>query len=118
VVVHLLVLGRVVSHQGTTCEQQVRTGGIETLIYEEVLLLPTEVRGDLLHCGIKVMANIHGSHVHSVQGTEEGSLIVECLTAVRDEDGGDTQGIVDDEHRRCGIPCRVTTGLEGRTDTT
>ena len=48
VVVHLLVLSRIVAHQGATRQQQVRTGGIEALVYKEILLLPTEVRSDLL----------------------------------------------------------------------
>ena len=97
-VVHLLVLGRVVSHEGTAREQQVRTCGIETLVDEEVLLLPTEVRGNLLYSGIKVMAYIGGCYVHGMEGAKQRSLIVECLTAVRDEYGGDTECIVDDEY--------------------
>ena len=43
VVVHLLVLGRVVTHQGAACQQQVRTGCIKTFVNKEVLLLPAEV---------------------------------------------------------------------------
>ena len=43
VVIHLLVLGRVVAHQRTTRQQQVRTCGIESLVNEEILLFPTEV---------------------------------------------------------------------------
>ena len=43
VVIHLLVLGRVMTHQGTACQQQVRTCGIESFIHEEILLFPTEV---------------------------------------------------------------------------
>ncbi len=117
-VVHLLVLGRVVTHQGAACQQQVGTGGIEAFVDKEILLFPTEVRGNLLHSGVEIMADIDGGHVDGMQGTQQRCFIVEGLTAIGDEDGGDTQRVVDDEHRRCGIPCRVTTGLEGRTDTT
>ena len=41
VVVQLLVFGRRVSHQRTSCEEEVGTGIIECLIHEEILLLPT-----------------------------------------------------------------------------
>ena len=41
VVVHLLVLRTLVTHQRTTCHQQVRTGRVESLIHEEILLFPT-----------------------------------------------------------------------------
>ena len=118
VVVHLLVLRRVVSHQRAPCQQQVRTGSVETFVHEEVLLFPAEVRGHLLHAGVKVMANLCSSHVHGMQGAEQRSLVVECLAAIRDEDGRDAQRVVDDEHRRCGIPGRVAAGLEGRADAT
>ena len=41
VVVHLLVLCRIVTHQGATCQHQVWTCSIQAFIYQEVLLLPT-----------------------------------------------------------------------------
>ena len=43
VVVQLLVLGGVVSHQCPAGNHQVRTGGIEFLIHEEVFLLPAQI---------------------------------------------------------------------------
>ena len=43
VVVHLLILSRRVSHEGTASKEEVRTCRIEALVNEEVLLLPTEV---------------------------------------------------------------------------
>ena len=42
-VVHLLVLCRIVSHKRTACEHEVRTSRIESLVNEEILLLPTKV---------------------------------------------------------------------------
>ena len=41
VVVHLLVLRTLMTHQRTTSHQQVRTGRVESLIHEEILLFPT-----------------------------------------------------------------------------
>ncbi len=50
-VVHLLVLGRIVSHQGASGEHQVRTCRIQALIYQEVLLLPSEIGNNFLYSG-------------------------------------------------------------------
>ena len=41
VVVHLLVLGALVAHQRATSKDEVGTGGIQILVDEEILLLPT-----------------------------------------------------------------------------
>ena len=41
VVVHLLVLGRVMSHEGAACHYQVGACGIEVFINEEILLFPS-----------------------------------------------------------------------------
>ena len=117
VVVHLLVLGTLMSHQGAPSEHQVRTSRVESLVHEEILLLPSEVHLYFLYVVIEILANICRRLAHRMESTEEGSLIVECLTRIGDEDGGDTQGIVDDEHRRGGVPCGITTCLEGVADT-
>ena len=104
------------THQGAARQQQVWAGSIEAFVYEEVLLFPAKVRRNLLDGGVEVMTDLCGSHVNSMQGTQQRSLVVERLTAITDKYGGNTQGIVDNEHGRCGIPCGVATSLEGRTD--
>ena len=43
VVVHLLVLSALVTHQRAACEHQVGAGRVEPLVDEEVLLLPSEI---------------------------------------------------------------------------
>ena len=118
VVVHLLVLGRIVAHQGATSQQQVGTGCIKSFVYQEVLLLPTQVADYLLHLGVKVMANLGSSHIHSLQGAQQGSLVVKCLTTIRYKYGRNNQGIVHNEDGTCGIPSRITASLECATDTT
>ena len=117
-VVHLLVLGTIMTHQGPSRKHQIRTGGIKTFIHQEILLLPPKVRDHLLHRGVEIMNHTQGSLAYSTKRTLQRCFIVERLTCIRDEDGGDTQGIVDDEHRRCGIPGRVTASLEGSPDAT
>ena len=113
VVVHLLVFSRVVAHERTTGEHKVGACRVESLVNEEVLLLPTEVRDDLLHLRVEVVADSRSRLVHGVERTQERSLIVERLAGVRDEDGRDTERVVDDEHRRCGVPSRIAACLEG-----
>ena len=64
------------------------------------------------------MAYLCGCLADSVDGTEKRSLIVESLACVRDEDGGDTERVVDDEDGRSGVPSRIAACLEGVADTT
>ena len=116
-VVHLLVLRRVVSHQGTACEHQVRASRIETLIYQEVLLLPSEIGLHLLYLWVEVVAHLGSRLAQGMERAEQWSFVVQSLTGIRNKDGRDTEGIVDDEHRRCRIPCRIATSLEGVADT-
>ena len=105
VVVHLLVLGTLVTHQRATRHQQVGTGRVESLVDEEVLLLPTEVDLYLLYVVVEVLADILGCIAYGVQGTQQGCLVVEGLTRIGNEDGGDAQCVVDDEDGRGGVPC-------------
>ena len=49
VVVHLLVFGRIVSHQGSARQEQVGTRRIKTFIHQEIFLFPTQIDGDTLH---------------------------------------------------------------------
>ena len=48
-VIKLLVFGRIMAHQGTSCNHQVGSGGIEGFIDKEVLLLPAQIGKDLLY---------------------------------------------------------------------
>ena len=116
-VVHLLVLGRIVTHQGASGEHQVWASRIEALIYQEVLLLPSEIGLHLLHLRVKIVAHLGSRLTQSMERAEQWSLVVQSLTGIRYKDGRDTEGIVDDEHRRCWIPCRIATSLEGVADT-
>ena len=65
-VVHLLVLGRVVAHEGTPGEHEVGACRIETLVDEEVFLFPSEVGLHLLHLRIEIVAYCCGSHVNGM----------------------------------------------------
>ena len=117
-VVHLLVLCRVVAHQGTAREHQVGTCRVKAFIYQEVLLLPTEIGLHLLYLWVEIVAHLGSRLAQGMERAEQWSLVVQSLTGIRNKDGRDTEGIVDDEHRRCRIPCRIATSLEGVADTT
>ena len=117
-IVHLLVLGRIMSHQRTTCKQQVGTCRIETFVHEEILLFPTEVRSHLLYRWVKIMADIRGSHIHGMQSTQQRSLVVKRFSRVGDEHGGDTECVINNEDGAGRIPCRVATGLESAANAT
>ena len=67
VIVHLLILGTFVAHQRTTCHDQVRTGRVESLVYEEILLFPTQVHLDLLYIVVKELAYIGSRLAHCVE---------------------------------------------------
>ena len=69
-VVHLLVLGALMTHQRATCHEQVGTGRIEALVHEEILLFPTQIDLYLGHIVVEILANILGSLAHSMQSTE------------------------------------------------
>ena len=112
VVVHLLVLGRVVTHKGTAGKHQVGTREVESFVYEEVFLLPTQVGLHLLDIGVEVLCHSGGSLSYCAQRAEQRRLVVERLAGIRDEDGGYTEGVVDDEHGRCGVPSRIAACLK------
>ena len=73
------------THQGAACEHEVGACRVETLVNEEILLLPTEVADNLLYFRIEIVADICCSHVYGVQCAKERSLVVECLACVREE---------------------------------
>ena len=82
VVVHLLVLGRVVPHEGSASEHEVWPGIVETLVDQEVLLLPAQVGLCLLHVGIEVAGHARGGLVYSSQRTQQGCLVVQRLAGI------------------------------------
>ena len=89
-VVHLLVLGTLVSHQGATGHYQVRASRIQSLVDQEILLFPTKINLYFLHIIVEELANLGSSLVDGMQRTEQWSLIVESLTGVGNEDSRDT----------------------------
>ena len=104
-------------HEGAPCEEEVGTGGIEVFVHQEVFLLPPQVAGHLLHSRVEVVTDLRSCHIDRFQSSEERCLIVQRLPAVADEYGRDDEGVVHDEDRACGVPCRIASCLEGTADT-
>ena len=117
VVVHLLVLRRLMTHQCTSGKEQVGTGSIEAFVHEEILLFPTEVGTHTDHRSVEIAAHLGGSAVDGSKGFLQRSLVVERFTGIGDEDRRNHQRVTDDEYGACGIPCRIAAGFEGGTDT-
>ena len=118
VVIQLLVLWRWVSHQCSTGDAKVRTSIVESSIYQEIFLFPSQVSVNTLYIRHEHLAYFGSSLVYSCQCLEQWSLVVECLAGIRDEDGRDTQSLVYDEGWRWYVPCGITTSFEGIADTT
>ena len=100
------------SHQRTSGQQQVRTGRIQTFVYQEVFLFPSQVSNDFLYRRIEIAYHFECRLGHRTDGFQQRSLIVQRLTGISDEYSRDTQRIVHHKHRRRRIPRTVTAGLE------
>ena len=116
VVVHLLVLCRVVSHQRAACKHQVGSCAVESLVNQEILLFPSKVACNLVYRRVEKPAHVCRRDVYGVHRAQQRSLVVESLACVRDEYRRNTKRVVYDEHGRCGVPCRVSACLEGVAD--
>ena len=90
-VVHLLVLSRIVAHQSASGEHQVGTCRIEALIYQEVLLLPSEIGLHLLYLWVEIVAHLGSRLAQGMERAEQWSLVVQRLTCIRYKDGRDTE---------------------------
>ena len=116
VVIHLLVLGRVVSHQRTPRHHKVWSCSKERLIHKEVFLFPTQIGNDLLRVWIEILSHSRCCLINRMKRLLQWHFVVESLTRIRDENGGNHQCIANDEYWRCGIPCRIASCLESRAD--
>ena len=115
-VVHLLVLGRFVPHQCTSGHEQVGARGVESFVHQEIFLLPTQIGNDFFHVRIEVAAYVGGRFVYGMDGLFQGSLVVERLAGIRDENRGNHQGVAENEDGRSGVPGRIAARFERGAD--
>ena len=117
VIVHLLIFGRVVSHQRSARQHQVGTGKIKTLVYQKILLFPSQITRNLLHLWVKILCHSSCRTVYGLQRAQQGCLIVERFACVRNKDGRNTKCVVNDKDRRCGVPSRISARFKGVANT-
>ena len=118
VVLQLLVAGGRRAEEGAAALDEVGPLEPEGLVDEEILLLRAE-RAD--HAPVRPLAEAghQPPHrlLHRLHGAQEGRLLVEHLTGVGAEDGGDAEGgavgVALDEGRARNVPGRVAARLEG-----
>ena len=120
VVFELLVLGGRRAEKGPARLEQIGPLEIETAVDEEILLFHAQCDGNLFVTGqSEALHQAAGRPRKSLDGTEKGSLFVQCLARVAAKSGGDAQGrpvaVTLDEGGTGGIPGGVAPGLEGGT---
>ena len=103
-ILELLRLGAIMSHERTTGEHQIRTGVIKRFIHQEILLFPAEVRVYVFDLFIKVRAHLTRGMTERCRGADERRLIIERLTRICHKDGRDKKSVTDEEDRRRRIP--------------
>ena len=116
VVVKLLAFRRSSTEEGTAGLAQVWTGVVQRLVYEEILLLPSQGGHHLGDILVEILAHFRSGLVHCREGLEQRCFVVEGLSGVCDKDGGDAQRLTDQKRRAARIPQRVSTGFECGTD--
>ena len=118
VILHLLPLRRVRSEKRSAAEQQVLSLKEKLLVDQEVLLLGADGRGDPGHVLLAhQLQKLHGLCAQRLHGAEQRRLLIQCLSAVRQESCGNVQRTVLDERGRGRIPRGVPAGLKGGAQT-
>ena len=112
VVVHLLVLRTIVTEERAPCHKQIGACCIESFIDKEVFLLPAEIADDLLDVGIEITCHLRCRLIDGLERFLEGRLVVKGFAGIRNEDGGNHQGVAEDEDRACRVPCTIATRLK------
>ena len=117
-VVQFLTLGGLGTEQGTAAELQVFTALVDGLVDQEVLLLRAYLRDHMTCLGVAEQTqNTDALTVQQLHGAQQRRLLVQRVTAVGAENGGDIEGLVLDKGVRGGIPCGVAASLEGGAQT-
>ncbi len=90
VILQLLVLGRLVSHERTAGKHQIGAHSPQALVDEKVLLLPAQIGVYPLDRLVEVAAHLGRGAVDSRYRPKKRHLIVERIARIGDEDGRDT----------------------------
>ena len=99
-VFQLLVFRCFVSHQGASREQQVGAGCIQAFVNQKVFLFPAEIGHHFLYFRVEIVTYIHGCLVYGSQCFQEGSLVIQRLSCIGDENRWNAKCIVNNEYGR------------------
>ena len=116
-VIHLLILGTLMSHQSPASQHQIRTCRIESFIYQKVLLFPTEVYLNLGNIIIEQTANICCRLIYCMKCSQKWCFVVQSFACIGNKNCRDTECVVNNKHGTCWVPSGITTSLEGITNT-
>ena len=113
-VLQLLAAGGLGAEQGPAGHAQVLTLVIQFLVNEEILLLGAHLGGDPLGLGVaeqsKDADGLAGDLIH---GAQQGGLLIQRMTGVRAENGGDAEGTFLDECEGGGVPSGIAASFKG-----
>ena len=113
-VVQLLSLGRLSTKEGASAQPQVKTLTVILLVDKEVLLLGAHLCRYMLRLRVaEEPQDTHTLTIQSADRTQQRRFLIQRLTGVGAEDGGDIEGLVLDEGVRGGIPRGVASCLKG-----
>jgi hypothetical protein len=117
VVVEFLALGRLGTEEGAPGVQQVGTSEEEVAVDQEILLLRTAERDDVVEVLVpEELQDALGLFAHRLLGAQQRRLMVQRLAGHRDEDGGDAQrvavGVLEHVGGARDIPAGVAASLE------
>ena len=115
VLLELLALAGSGAKEGAAGDDQVLALAVGVLLDQEVLLLVTHGRNDLLGGLTEQRQNALRLTRERGHGTQQRGLLVQGLARVGAESRGDAQDIVLDKGGASGVPSGVATGLEGST---
>ena len=114
-IIHLLTLGGLCAEQGAPGVDQILALVVHFLINQEILLLGANGGTNALHILVaKELQDAHGLTVQRFHGAEQRRFLVQRLTAVGAERGGNAKGLSLNKSVRCGIPGGVASGFKGR----
>ena len=117
-VVQLLPLGGLGAEQSSARIDQVPALFIQRLVNQKIFLLRSDRGGhmpDLI--AAEQLQDAKGLPVQRLHAAQEGRFLIQRLSAIGAEGGGDAEGLSLDKGIAGGVPCGVAPGLKGGPQT-
>ena len=118
VVIQLLALGRLCAEQRPAAQLQIGAAVVHGGVDEEIFLLRADLRDNVLCLGVAEQPqDADACLVQLPHGAQQRRFLIQRLTAVGAEYGGDIQCFVLYKGVGRGVPCGVAPGLKGGAQT-